>query len=527
MANKSLFASIRGIPGKPVDAINEAGGTAYQREPRQALAQLAVTGCLNGAFYADASTQLASILALCEGLPPEYVARTALYARQRGFMKDVPALLTAILSVRGPGLMAEIFDRVIDSPRMLRTFVQIMRSGAVGRKSLGTLPRRLITQWLAKRSDRALFDASVGRDPSLADVIRLVHPKPETPARRALLGYLLGRPHDASLLPETVRAFEAYKAAADRSELRVPDVPFQMLTALNLGPRQWREIASRAPWQTTRINLNTFARHGVFQDSELRRIVADRLRDRAKIAAARAMPYQLLTAFQNADAQVPLEVREALQDAMEIAIENVPTIEGRTYVLVDVSGSMHSSITGTRPGATSAVRCIDVAALVAAAVLRRNPLAEVIPFEADVVSDTTLKLNPRDSVMTNATRLAALPSGGTNCAAPLGHLNRRKAVGDLVIYVSDNQSWIETALRATCGSTTATMQEWSAFKRRSPAARLVCIDVQPYGTTQMPEQRDVINVGGFSDAVFDVLAAVSRGGADPDAWVRVIDEVRI
>ena len=45
------------------------------------------------------------------------------------------------------------------------------------------------------------------------------------------------------------------------------------------------------------------------------------------------------------------------------------------------------------------MRCIDVAALVAASILRQNPRAEVIPFESDVVN---VQLNGRDSVMTNA-----------------------------------------------------------------------------------------------------------------------------
>ncbi len=121
---------------------------------------------------------------------------------------------------------------------------------------------------------------------------------------------------------------------------------------------------------------------------------------------------------------MPPTIREALQDAMEIAIQNVPRIEGKVYVCPDVSGSMHSPVTGVRKGATTAVRCIDVAALVAAAVLRKNPQAEVIPFESDVVR---VNLNPRDSVMTNAQRLASLPCGGTNCSAPLRHLNDRKA----------------------------------------------------------------------------------------------------
>ena len=44
----------------------------------------------------------------------------------------------------------------------------------------------------------------------------------------------------------------------------VPDVPFQMLTALALGRNGWSAIARQASWQTTRMNLNTFLRHGVF-----------------------------------------------------------------------------------------------------------------------------------------------------------------------------------------------------------------------------------------------------------------------
>ncbi|MGK3816838.1 hypothetical protein ABI015_14875, partial [Enterococcus faecium] len=68
-------------------------------------------------------------------------------------------------------------------------------------------------------------------------------------------------------------------------------------------------------------------------------------------------------------------------------------------------------MTGYRKGATSVVRCIDVAALVAAAMLRANRAARVLPFEQDVV---LVELNPRDTVLTNAGKLAAVGGGGTN-----------------------------------------------------------------------------------------------------------------
>ena len=527
MANKMLFKSKPGRHVPAADAVNEAGGRAYALPPKHALAQYAATGCLNSTFYAGADEQLATVLKLCRAVEPAFIAKTAVYARSKGYMKDLPALLCAVLAARtstleGRKLLMDVFPKVIDDARMLRNFVQIVRSGVTRRKSLGSLPKFLVREWIGKRDDAALFRASVGNDPSLADVVKMVHQKPKTKSREALFGYLVGRPHDEAALPEVVRQYEAFKSGASK---QVPDVPFQMLTALPLSKDDWKQIARNAPWQMTRMNLNTFARHGVFEDQELVRTVAGRLRNPELIAKAKVFPYQLMVAHAQAGGDVPGEVREALQDAMEIAIGNVPKLGGGVFVFPDVSGSMQSPVTGYRKGSTTAVRCVDVAALVAASVLRQNPHAQVVPFSDHVVK---AMLNPRDSVMTNAKRLASLPSGGTNCSAPLRELNRRKATGDLLIYVSDNESWVDTVIHGRFGgSGTQTMKEWSEFKQRNPGAKLVCIDIQPYGTTQAKEREDVLNIGGFSDRVFDVIAEFANGTLNADHWVGVIEAVEI
>ena len=59
MAFRDLFSTRRATP--PADVLNEAGGTAYQLTPRQALAQFAVTGCFGGTYYATAT--VASLIA--------------------------------------------------------------------------------------------------------------------------------------------------------------------------------------------------------------------------------------------------------------------------------------------------------------------------------------------------------------------------------------------------------------------------------------------------------------------------------
>lgn len=515
MANTTLFQSIKNRLTK-TDTYNEAGGIAYTLTPKQQLAQLAATGCLNNTYYADAQSQLDQVLKLAESLDAQFIAKTAVYARQKGFMKDMPALLLAVLAQKDVNMLARVFDQVVDNGKMLRNFAQIIRSGAVGRKSFGNRPKKLMQTWLLTATEKQLLNAAVGNSPSLADVVKMVHPKPREAWRAAWFAWLIGKPYDREALPPITRAFEDYKQSR---EGELPNVPFQMLTALDLNSGDWAQIARNGSWQQVRQNLNTFLRHEVFAKSKNIKMVAEKLRDETAIARARVLPYQLLTAYQATSDQMPFEIREALQDAMETAVQNVPAIRGKVVVCPDVSGSMHSPATGYRGSATTRTRCIDIAALVSAAMLRTNPQARVIPFEQITVN---VKLNPRDSIMTNAEKLANVGGGGTACSAPLALLNREKADVDLFVIVSDNESWADDSQQ--WGATTSLMKEWDILKKRCPEAKLVCLDIQPYTKAQVRNRHDILNIGGFSDQVFSLIGSFAERGMGTDFWVEEIEK---
>lgn len=516
MANTGLFASLKGRLMPATDARNNEGAPAYAFGPRHHLAQLAVTGCLNHNFYTSDADQLTQVLNLSAKVEPEFLARLAVYARERGGMKDMPALLLARLTVLEPDLVPRIFGRVVDNGRMLRNFVQILRSGVAGRKSMGTRPRRLVREWLDKADIRTLMRAATGNNPSLADIVRMVHPRPADPQREAFYGWLINKPYDEALLPEPVRAFEAWKR--DRT-LEIPDVPFEWLTALPLTREDWALLADRMGWQALRINLNSLARHGAFTVPDTAEKVAARLSDGRAVAATGAQPFQIMMARTQISSDVPDLVRAALDTALDHALRNVPVLPGKVVVCADVSGSMSSALTGQRKGATSQVRCIDVAALIAAALKRVNPGTAVLPFDYKVVP---VALDAGLPVAENAARLAAIGGGGTNCAAPLAQLNAERARPDLVIMVSDNESWRQQRVQGT-----PMLAEWQALKARAPTARLVCLDIQPYGTTQAPDGLDILNIGGFTDAVFDSILRFAQGRGHLDLWVTEIENVVI
>ena len=74
------------------------------------------------------------------------------------------------------------------------------------------------------------------------------------------------------------------------------------------------------------------------------------------------------------------------------------------------------------------------------------------------------------------------------------------------------------------------IQEWQTFvanqqRLGNPQPKLVCIDLQACTTTQAPERCDILNIGGFSDAVFSVVSSFLSG--DTGRFVAEVDAVEL
>jgi 60 kDa SS-A/Ro ribonucleoprotein len=534
MANKSLFSSLKSWLPRAT-AVNEAGGAAYGLAPKHALAQIAATGCFNGTFYASGASQLDELRKLIDQVDDNvFLAKLAVYARERAYMKDMPAALLVVLSKRDPALLHRVFHRIVDNGRVLRTVFQMVRSGQFGRTSLSSSLQRAFQRWLNEASVGKLLSASIGNDPSLRDVLRLARPTPKDNARRALFGWLTGKetdkwtPATEADLPEQVQTLAAYRRAetAELQALILGDlsVRWDLLADAAKGALVWKGIARQMGPQALRMNLNTLLRHEVFgknvTDSEMVDYVAGRIADADEIRQSRQFPYQYLTAYLNASSEVPQKIKTALHQAAEIACGNIPKLAGPVVIGLDTSGSMSSPVTGHRGrGATTKMRCVDVAALFAAAILRRNPDSVIVPFDTQSYQ---VRLDPNDSILSLAERLAQFGGGGTDCSLPLREANTRLRQRQFVgaVLVSDTESWVYSGRPHAFGShgSTGVMTEWQQFVQNQQGLggtkpKLICIDLQPATTTQAPDRDDILNVGGFSDAVFNVVASFLDDGA--------------
>lgn len=195
---QNIFAQVEqttGVYGTGLQAIpdttNGAGEPAfkYSTAERQ-LTQLVCCGTLSDTFYVTAEVQLDDILNLSKTVSTEFICKLALYAKSVGKMRATSALLTTIVAVRDPALFKRNANDLLDF-RALRTFCKIIRSGKLGRRSFGSSLRNSINTFLESRTEYEILMGNIGNDPSLADVIKMTHPKPKAAPIAQLLNWIV------------------------------------------------------------------------------------------------------------------------------------------------------------------------------------------------------------------------------------------------------------------------------------------------------------------------------------------------
>jgi len=523
MANKQLFANDHLAP----TAVNAAGGAAYAMTDEHALAQLAAVGTFHDGFYATAAKQLADFRSRCAKASPTWLAKLAVCSRRRFRMKDMPVALLLELVQRDPALARRIFPAVVDNGKQLRTLASMLRSGAFGRKSFNGCLRALSRKWFAVRSEDQLLHAMVGADPSMRDLLRMIRPKPADDARASLYAWMAGKPKEGAPLPPLVDLYERFKAADDEGQAELlAKLPFRtdMLAGLLKGGAGWKALGRKMAPMALRMNLNSLARHGAFDDQEFVQEVAAKLAA-PEAAQAGQQPHQWFAAYKALDPKVPAAVKQALSHAADRDAGTEAAI-GKTLLLaVDVSGSMSQPVHGDNRGKTS---CNDAAAVMAAAFLRRNPDSVVVTFDTTA---KTMAVDAGDTLLSLASRFS-FAGGGTSCSAPFRHA--LAALGDRqfdgAVLLSDEESWVDAASKRGTG----TMNAWRKFAQAHHARqpRLACVDLAA-NSANVADSRDrsILNVGGFGEATLGLVArflardesTVSRSGPAPDLFVELVD----
>ena len=501
--NRDLFPS---VPSTNVKINNNkivknlAGGNAYSLEDRDALTLFAMTGTFAGTAYSTPKDVLNNLKTLCDKVNDvEFISNLAIYSRNKGCMKDIPSFLLGWVFANDNEnkYFSTTFENVVDNGKMLCNFWQIVRSNTFGRKNISSSKaRKAIQKFFDTNTDKSIYTFSLeNNNPSIGDVIKCARPVPNSESKSALFNLLIGKNTKFEMLDSYIK--EIVDIKKDTS-LPMPKAPFLSLSSLNLTDPQWKELALTCSWRSLRKNLNTFHRHNVFDTNVIVEKIAKRICDKQEVLKSKTMPYEIMNAYFAATG-IPQSIKNALHIAMDYSLENTPEINSNLpiSVCVDVSGSMKNHVMSNGKQ-VSAVRYVDIAALFASSMLKKNKNCDLYVFDTDLRSHT---ISPFDSILTNAEKIASYGGGGTDCAIPIKHILKNKKEYSVIIFISDNESWMDNNIH----NTTEYQSYWNKYSKLYPNTKLICIDISPSNTTQVNKDKNVLKVSGFNDNVFSVI----------------------
>jgi 60 kDa SS-A/Ro ribonucleoprotein len=429
----------------------------------------------------------------------DFYAKALIFARNEGYMRTQPILGLVKLAEVNAGYFEKIFEKVILTPKDLSDFTTMLSSQRKGQG--GRTVKRVAGKWLVNKLNEywiVKYGAEKGDGGySLKDMLRVFHPKG---LKEGFARYILGKtefegiPMDMSDMKQ-IAAFEGLKGAKTVEEkvkfIKEGNLPHEVAsTFAGKDAKVWGAISF--PMFALLRNLATLERNGAIDlfKEQIQRNFADPI----YVKKSKILPFRFIKAgekVQNA------WVKDALRDAIENSVANLPDFKGSSTILLDVSGSMSSFL--------------PQAALFAVSASKKANESKIYLFDTSVHE---FPVSMRDSILTQAEKIRVM--GGTNIGNAIAHLTRNKIKRDNVILITDEQQ--------NAGSP-AFAQIETYLKNINRDVNFFIIDVSPYRSAMTPPEMDknTFYIYGWSDQVLSFIANVSRGFGGQVATVKNLE----
>lgn len=282
-----------------------------------------------------------------------------------------------------------------------------------------------------------------------ADVIQLTHAKAVDEKQNALFSHALDRRYGndsigtehnylldmisarANLMSAPVEMRKALIGTqAGVQTLSRAGMTWEALSGWLQGPmdaRAWETVIPNMGYMALLRNLRNFQDAGV--SATVMKRVLTKLADAEQVAKSKQFPFRFLAAYQANKGS--LKIAAALEEALEASLSNVPSLTGRTLILVDRSGSMFGYHRND-----SELTMADKAAIFGSALALRAEDADLVQFGSAWRGPAWEKISFRkgDSLLPMMNKFRDM--GGTDTAAAVKGSFRGH---DRVIIITDEQ----------------------------------------------------------------------------------------
>jgi hypothetical protein len=498
------------------ETLNYEGAKAYKMNPALELYATVVTSALSDNFYEKSGDRLTRLRELIAKNKPEFVAKLAVYAREKMYLRSIPLVLAVELAKihNGDNLISRLVSRVVqraDEITELLAYYQLANPKNGSIKKLNALSKQM-QKGLAEAFNK--FDAyqfaKYNRDAEvkLRDALFLVHPKAKSEAQQAIFNQIV---NDTLETPYTWETELSALGQVGYDDEKAKKAAFRA---------KWEELieSGKLGYMALLRNLRNILQAEVSREHIKK--VAERLANPNEVARSKQFPFRFLAAYRELKGgQIPrrgINLKEilfssdttlilnALEKAIVASVVNLQGFDEKTKVLVacDTSGSMQKTVS-----AKSSVQLYDVGLVLG--MLLQNRSESVI---TGIFGDTWKVINlPSGNILANADELHRREGEvgySTNGYLVIKDLVKRKALVDKVMIFTDCQLWNSNNTNESIA------KYWNEYKKIAPNARLYLFDLAGYGQSPLNLiQEDVFLIAGWSERVFEVLEAIENGNS--------------
>lgn len=468
---------------------NSAGGFTFTVTDKVRLERFLILGTENGTYYTNEKKItkenfefLKALIERDEAMVIEVVRDVSVNGRA---FKNTQAILTvAALFVYGKIKPRSLMHEVCRTGTHLFEFAEFVE--LLG--GWGPAKRKAVAEWYRNKTpDNLAYQVVKYRQRNgwtHRDLFRLTHPQGSfTPG---IGEFLLNKPYDG-VNHELIVGFKLIQSMETISGVLAtldthPNLPWEAIpTHFHKEPKVWRKLFynGQLKGQALVRNITRLARIGAFDDMVFARDYANKLVDEDMIKYTRLHPMNYLQALHVHEVgqiwrpkklgdRVPANakyingahrvkdwttspvIKDALNAGFYLAFKYVEPSNKRTFIGLDVSGSMSNEMSGLD------MSCAMTVAAMAMATAKTEPYYQIYGFsdgtnyrrsvyygsssyEREVLSD--LGISPNMDLNTVMRKTADLNFGRTDCALPMKWALRNKVEVDTFAIYTDNETW--------------------------------------------------------------------------------------
>lgn len=501
----------------PTHAVKErknlAGGQSFSLSPELDLYSRVCTMGLSDKFYKSESDQMQELVYLIKRNTPSFVAKLAIYAREKMYLRSIPMVLAVELAKihRGDPLVSRMVSRVIkraDEITEILAYYQKANDRDGQTKKLNKLSNQ-IKKGIREAFEDGRFDEyqfakyNRGTEVKLRDAMFLTHPKPQDDAQKLLFDKIV---EDKLDVPYTWEVQLSEAGQTGESKCAV-----------------WEQLieSNRLGYMALMRNIRNFLKEGV--STRHIDMVCDTIADKDKVLKSKQLPFRYLAAYRSLigtnfgwrSQDIPDFVSnspylgrllDSLETAISYSVDSLPIFQDNVLVATDVSGSMIQPVSPR-----SSVQMFDIGALLCMIAKKacKNSTAGMFGSDFKVLKMASGQiLNNVQDIYNREGEVGYSTNGYKVLEWALGHnqgFDRIMMFTDCQLYNSNND---EVGINTN----------WKKYRAKYPSAKLYLFDLQGYGAGVPVQMYDngVHLISGWSDKVFDILHRIEQGQSAVD-----------